>query len=224
MSRRPVHVKFTSLILCFAVFFITAPCTVAETIAGVPLGTVVTQGKVTVGNAVAPSGTTIFAGDKVSSSQPALISFAGGSRVEMTKAAATFARQGDTLVVDTNQGLLRFNFKKGENVQINAGKFQFTGSQDSEHVGELGVNQDGELVMNLTQGTLMALNTATGARTEVTPGNPMTVVNSQSGSGAATASAKGASAAKIALIIAGVGGAVGLGIGIHHAVKSDSSR
>ncbi|NLT68118.1 MAG: hypothetical protein GXX84_16060 [Acidobacteria bacterium] len=224
MSRRSVHAKFTSLILCFALFPVTAPYTVAETVAGSPLGTVVTQGRVTVGNAVAPTGTTIFAGDKVSSSQPALISFSGGSRVEMTKAAATFTRQGDTLVVDTNQGLLRFNFKKGEPVQINAGKFQFTGSQDSEHVGELGVNQDGELVMNLTQGTLMALNTATGARTEVTPGNPMTVFNNRAGSGAAAAAARGASAAKVALIIAGVVGAVGLGIGIHYAVKSDSSR
>jgi len=197
-----------------------APFSSAETAAGSPLGTIVTNGSVTVGNVSAPTGTTFFAGDKVTSTQPAMINFDGGSRIEMTKAAATFAREGKTIVVKTDQGLLRFNFKKGEDVRINAGKFQFTGGIGSGRVGELGVNRSGQLVMTLTEGSFVAMNAETGARTEVTTAKPLTVTNQVPAAAAGAGSATSASSGITAAIVAGVAGGVGLGVGIHESTKS----
>jgi hypothetical protein len=142
----------------------SAPFTLAETVAASPLGTIASNGSVTIGNTPAPTGTTIFSGDRVASVQPALVQFDKGSRVEMTKAAAVFSRQGKTIVVNADKGLLRFNFKKGESVQINAGKFQFAGGSESERIGELGMDGKGQLVMTMTAGRFEAVNTETGAR------------------------------------------------------------
>src|SRR3974377_1333597 len=127
-----------SVFLMLLTIVVTAPFSLAETFAAAPLGAIVTPGKVKVGGSVAPTGTTLFAGDQVSASEaPALIQFNGGSRVEMTKAAGTFSRKGNALVVQANQGLLRFNFKRGEEVQINAGRFQFTSvGNGTAHNGE----------------------------------------------------------------------------------------
>ena len=151
----------------------TVPFTLAETVAASPLGTIASNGSVTVGNSIASTGTTFFAGDKVTSVQPALINFETGSRIEMTKAAAAFNRQGKTIVVQADQGLLRFNFKKGESIQINAGKFQFIGGDDSARIGELGLDGKGQMVMTMTEGRFDAVNTETGARMEVSPTKPL---------------------------------------------------
>jgi hypothetical protein len=221
MFGRAIHVKAMALALCVSILFATAPFTLAETVAA-PLGTIVTKGNVNIGNAVAPTGTTILTGDQVASSQAALINFSSGSRIEMTKAVATFARKGSTLVVNTNEGLLRFNFKKGEDVQINAGKFQFTGNNDSDRAGELGLNNNGEIAMFLTKGSFTAVNTVTGIRTLVSPTAPMAVVNPTVPT--AAPSPRGMSKSKMVLIIAGVAAAVGLGIAIHSASKSSSAR
>jgi hypothetical protein len=198
----------------------SAPFSSAETVAGSPLGTIVTNGNVTIGNVNAPTGTTFFAGDKVASVQPAMINFDSGSRIEMTKAAATFAREGKTIVVQTDQGLLRFNFKKGENVRINAGKFQFTGGIGTSRVGELGVNRSGQLVMTLTEGSFVAVNTETSARTEVTPAKPLAVTNQTPAAAAGAGSATTASSGVTAAIVAGVAGGVGIGVGAYEATKS----
>jgi hypothetical protein len=220
MVQRSQRVKALSLVLALLTIVVTAPFSPAETVAGSPLGTIVTTGSVTVGNVSAPTGTTFFAGDKVTSIQPAMINFDSGSRIEMTKAAATFAREGKTIVVQTDQGLLRFNFKKGENVRINAGKYQFTGGVNAGRVGELGVNRSGQLVMTLTEGSFEALNTATGARTEVTAAKPLTDTNQVPAAAAGAGSATSAGSAITAAAVAGVAGGVGIGVGIYESTKS----
>ncbi len=121
------------------------------------------------------------------------------------------------IVVQTDEGLLRFNFKKGESVRINAGKFQFTGGVNSSRVGELGVNRKGQLVMTLTEGSFEALNTETGAKAEVTAAKPLTQVPAAA---AGAASATSASSGITAAIVAGVAGGVGLGVGVYESSKS----
>jgi len=195
----------------------------AETVAASPLGTIVTQGSVIVGNAAAPTGTTIFAGDKVSSTQPTLINFDSGSRIEMTKAAATFSRQGKVLVVNADQGSIRFNFVKGENVQINAGKFRITGINESNHIGELGLDSKGQLVMTVTEGTFSALNTETGEQATVaaSAGPQKAAVVLGAGSTAGGAAAGTAAAVSTAgIVAAAAGSAVGTIVGVSEAVQS----
>jgi hypothetical protein len=220
MVHRSLRVKTFSLALALLTIAATASFAPAETVAGAPLGTIITNGNVTVGNVSAPTGTTFFAGDKVASIQPAMINFQSGSRIEMTKAAATFSREGKTIVVQTDQGLLRFNFQKGESVRINAGKFQFTGGLSSSRVGELGVNRSGQLVMTLTEGSFEALNTETGARTEVTAAKPLTVTNQVPAAAAGAGAATSAGSAITAGIVAGVAGGVGVGVGVYESTKS----
>lgn len=220
MVQRSVHFKVLAIALSLSVIVATAPFSVAETIAGSPLGTIVTNGNVTVGNTSAPTGTTIFSGDKVSSLQPTLVNFNSGSRIEMTKSAATFSRQGKTLVIQADQGLLRFNFPKGEEVQIVAGKFRFSGGSDSERTGELGVNQSGHLVMTLNKGSFKALNTETGASLDVTPAASVSVT--PAGPPPASGSSGMGKAEWTAAIIAGVAAGFGLGWGIKAAVDDKS--
>lgn len=189
MAQRSIAVRALVLFLSLLTIVVTAPFSLAQTIAGLPLGAIVTPGRVTIGNTVAPTGTTIFAGDQVVSSEPALINLNSGSRIEMTKAAATFTRQGKTLLVQANQGLLRFSFIKGENVQIMAGQYTITPVNDSAHVGELGLNRNGQVVMTVTEGVFAVLNTVTGSRTEAYPNNPMVAMD-QGGKGSITKNGK----------------------------------
>ena len=94
----------------------------------------------------------------------------------------------------------RFNFRKGENIQIDAGKFQFTAINDSGLIGEMGLNTAGEIAVNMSEGTFIALNTETGARTEVAPSSPMVATNANSS--AAAAAQSGISTAEKVLDIA----------------------
>ena len=233
MVHRTMQAKALALIVSILTIIVTTPFGIAGTAAAVPLGTVVTNGSVTIGKSVAPTGTTLFAGDQVTSEQPALINFSSGSRIEMTKAAATFVREGSTLVVEASQGLMRFSFNKGEEVRINAGSFQFAGGANSNRIGELGLNKSGEVVLTLAEGSFAALNTANGARTEVNPGSPLMALNSNPGNAAQGAaqigagvsgSAGGGAGATAAMIVAGVGFAAGAAVGIQGAVQSSSSR
>jgi len=226
MAYRSVQIKALAIAMSLLAIFAAVPFTAAETIAAAsPLGTIASNGSVTVGNTPAPSGTTIFAGDKITSVQPALINFETGSRIEMTKAAASFSRQGKTTLVQADKGLLRFNFKNGESVQINAGKFQFTEGSDSARVGELGLDGKGRIVMNMTEGRFEALNTETGARTEVSPAKPLNA-GTQGSAAAAGAGVSTTSSSITAGIIAGVASGVIVGVGIKEATdeKSPSSR
>ena len=159
-----------SLLLLLLLF--TASFSPAEIAATAPLGTIVASGDATIGNAAAPAGTTIFAGDQITSKEPALISFISGSRIEMTKATAEFTRNSNALVMDVDQGLIRFSFKKGEGVQINAGEYTFTTAGDIGPAGELGLNHSGQIAMNILEGAFAVLNTATGVQTEVNAEDP----------------------------------------------------
>ena len=225
MAYRSVQVKALAIATSLLMMIATAPFTLAETVAASPLGTIASNGSVFVGTTTAPTGTTIFAGDKVTSVQPALISLESGSRIEMTKAAAGFTRQGKTIIVQADKGLLRFNFKKGESVQINAGKFQFAGGNDSARIGELGLDGKGQLVMTMTEGRFDALNTETGARTEVSSAKPLNETTQGSAAAAGVGAAQGSSYVTAA-IVAGIAGGVMTGVGIKEATddKSPSSR
>jgi hypothetical protein len=162
-----------AIVVSFLTLAVTAPFSFGETFAAVPLGVIVTSGTVIVGNSTAPTGTTVFAGDRViATSVPALINLTSGSRIEMTKAVATISRQGKTLVVQAGEGLLRFNFLRGEQVHINAGSYNFTTvGMNSAHVGELGLNRNGQVVLAVSEGRFDSLNTANGERDEVYPDN-----------------------------------------------------
>jgi hypothetical protein len=169
-----------SLFLLLLLF--TSSFSQAEIATAAPLGTIVASGYATIGNSAATTGTAIFAGDQVTSEEPALISFISGSRIEMTKATAKFTRNSDALVVDVDRGLIRFNFKKGEGVQINAGEYTFTTAGNSVSSGELGLNRSGQIAMNILDGAFAVLNTATGMQTEVDVDDPFAVLG-QSGQG-----------------------------------------
>lgn len=183
MANRPLWIKLPrNLLLLLLLLLVTASFSQAETVAAAPLGSIVASGYATIGNAAAPTGTTIFAGDQVTSKEPALIYFTSGSRIEMTKATANFSRHGKALVVQVDQGLLRFNFNKGEEVQIDAGEYRFTTVSNIGHTGELGLNRSGQIAMNVLDGTFKVLNTATGKQTEVSSNSPFEVM-AQSGQG-----------------------------------------
>jgi hypothetical protein len=229
MVPKLVRVRVLAILFSLTMAVATGPFPLAETSAAIPLGTLVTSGNATVGNISAPTGTTIFSGDMVSSTQPALINFASGSRIEMTKAAANFAREGKTLVVQTSQGLLRFNILAGEQVQFEAGTYRFTTVGNSSHIGELGSNRSGQVVMTVAQGTLAAVNNTTGAQMEVSPNNPLsaTAQSGQAAGQAATGVSVGAVSSGTgitAAVVAGVASSLGLGVGMHEATKSSSSR
>ena len=224
MVCRSTRMRMLALVMSLLTIVFGAQISTAENVAVSPLGTIVTQGNVIVGNAFAPTGTTIFAGDKVTSTQPSLINFDSGSRVEMTKAAATFSRQGKTLIVKADEGLLRFNFKQGESVQIDAGKFQITGTGNSNHIGELGLSSKGQIIMTVAEGSFSALNTETGTRTEVTPTKPLSSESQASaalGAGSATTSSAVSTAGVVGSTAAS---AVGTIVGIKEAVKSPHRR
>jgi len=187
MIRRPVGTKVLAVAIAILTIFVTVPFSVAETVAASPLGVIATQGTVTVGNSAAPTGTTLFAGDRITAANlPALVSFKSGSRIEMTKAVATLSREGNTLVVQPVEGLLRFNFVKGEEVQINTGRYNFTTvGEDSSHAGELGLNRNGQLVLAMTEGTFASFDTVSGEQKEVSPNKPLQATSLE-GKGAIT--------------------------------------
>jgi hypothetical protein len=227
MVRRSKHLSALALALALFSIIGGVPFAAAGTVAASPLGTITAGGSVTVGNTAAPTGTTIFAGDKVSSVNPALIKLETGSRIEMTKAAALFSRQGKTIVVTADKGLLRFNFKKGESVQIKAGKFQLNGGNDSALIGELGLDGKGQLAMTMTEGRFEALNTETGARVEVSPAKSLSVTATGKAQVPAAAAGAGVATATttfsvIPAVVAGVGAGVMSGVAIHETLKDQS--
>ncbi|MGA2263950.1 MAG: hypothetical protein ABSH28_21270 [Acidobacteriota bacterium] len=215
--------RILAVVLSLFALIATVPFSLAEVITATPLGVIVTPGTVTVGRNVAPTGTTIFSGDKISTSgKPALINFSSGSRIEMTQATATFSRVGKALVVTADKGLLRLHFLKGEEVEIRAGNYTFTAlGTDSAHSAELGLNGKGDVVLTPTEGIFSSLNKATGARTEVSPDRPLVAVDQ--------AAKSGMSGAKTAAIVVGVGAAVATSIGFNIVVtppppKSSANR
>jgi hypothetical protein len=134
------------------------------------LGMVVTAGKVSVGRRIAPTGTTIFSGDRVAADkQPALIIFQDGGQLEMFAAAATLTRQGEGLSVRADYGLIRFSFRQDLAFTINAGNYRITGVGNSIHAGVLDLNRDGRATISTSAGIYAILNTATGKSSQLQP-------------------------------------------------------
>ena len=191
MTRKCLFRKAVALLLSLLTATITAPFSPAETFAASPLGAIITAGSVSIGGASAPTGTTVFSGDRVATpSSPALINLISGSRIELINAAVTVSRQNGLLSVQASQGLLRFNFKSDDPVEFNTGKYRFRAvGNGTSQVGELALNQRGQLVMNVTQGVFAAENTATGERSEVLAGKPL-IIMEQTGQGSVTKGGK----------------------------------
>lgn len=182
MSHRPAWMKLTGILISVPLLFVAAPFSMAEAVSTGPLGSIVSTGSAVIGSSAAPTGTTIFPGDRIASESPALINLKSGSRIEITKATAHFDRNGDALLLQMDEGLLRFSFKKGEEVQIKAGDYRFTAVGDSGHTGELGMNRRGQIAMNVMEGSFKVMNTANGSRTEASVGTPFAVMD-QTGRG-----------------------------------------
>jgi hypothetical protein len=123
----------------------------------------------------------------VASTQPSLIDLGDGSRVELTKAEAAFDKDGETLVINADQGLLRFNFAEGNDVRIETSKYQFTADKASGSLGEIGLNRKGQVIMEVAQGSFSMLNKSTGAVSRIAAGQPMLLL-AQSGKGLITRS------------------------------------
>jgi hypothetical protein len=182
MHHRSAWVKITGLLLALTLILITAPFTLAESIAAAPLGAIVTSGSTTIGSMTAPSGTTLFDGDLVVSSEQTLVSLNNGSRVEMTKTTAHFDHEGEILVLHVDEGLLWFKFNEGDQVRIHAGDYLFTTVGEESHTGELGLNSRGQIAMNVLKGAFEVLDTASGQRSEVSVSTPFAVMD-QTGKG-----------------------------------------
>jgi hypothetical protein len=178
-----MRIKLAAVFLSLIIVVSTAPFTLAE-MGMAPLGTLTSGGNVTVGTTAATSGTTIFAGDRVASSQPALIDLGNGSRIELTRADATFDREGNILVIRADEGLLRFHFNENQNVIIDAGAYRLTSEKSSVNSGEIGLNRNGQMVVEVRQGALKALNRDTGEIVRALPGHPL--ILTQSGEGFVT--------------------------------------
>jgi len=182
MNRRPTWTKVCGTLLSTTILFYTAPSLSAEASNSDPLGSILSGGNTFIGSSTAPAGTTIFAGDRVSSEGPALISLADGSRIEMTRATANFDRKGSVFVLQADEGLFRFRFEREDNVEIEASGYLFTADGNSGLAGELGVNRRGQIAMNLMEGTFEVLNTVSGTRAEVSVAAPFAVMD-QTGRG-----------------------------------------
>jgi hypothetical protein len=144
------------------------------------LGTIVARGDVRVGNRTAPSGTTVFDGDRILAlnNSTALVQLAGGGRIEVVNGIADLHREGNRLLVKAERGLLRFRFEVDSRVRFRAGRYDFTSSSShSAHAGDLGLNLNGQVAMVLTSGSFMATRILDGATLQVVPDAPMVVLD-----------------------------------------------
>jgi hypothetical protein len=189
MFTIPLYKKAGALILCMLTILVTSPFSSAEVLGSSPIGKLATVGNVSIGGVSAPTGTAVFSGDSVSAEEsPVLITFLEGSSVVLAqRAAATFSRAGKRLVVHADKGAIGFNFIPGEDVSIQAGAYQFVASsRHRANAGELAIDADGYVVMSLTSGSFSALNTASGARLEVSPASPPEPLPQQTPKGSLT--------------------------------------
>jgi hypothetical protein len=221
MSYRIETRKIMAAFLSLLTLSVTLPFSLAETVATRPLGVILITGTANVGGNSAPAGTSLFPGDRITaSSDPVLINFLSGSRIQMTNAAATFGREGKRLIVQASNGLFRFHFTSADGVQIDAGRYRFVADSQMPPMGELWLNQNGEVMMTLSQGGFTMINLATGERSKVTADQPLLAT------GQTTQPKARMSGMAVAGLVAGVGGgaaAIGLTL-IKPPPKSPSSR
>jgi hypothetical protein len=186
------------------------------------IGVIATAGGVTVNQNQAPTGTTVFSNDKVEAVKtPTVINLKSGGRIEMTKAAVTFAMEDDTLVVRPSHGVFRFNFLKDEKVRIDTKCYDLFSGQDNA-IGALELNGQ-EFDVALASGSLTY--DANGEKFSTTPDNPFHVSDRGNDCVVDAALSKKRKLAAI-LIGAGVAGAaIGIGVAVSgDDEKSPSSR
>jgi hypothetical protein len=151
--------------------------------AALPIGRLTTSGTVSIGNVPAPTGTTLFSGDRLSAQNaPALVSLSGGSSVVLTHgAAATISRKGRALIVQAEKGIIGFHFVPSEQVRIETDRYKFTSSaEDKAEVGELTVGAGNRVSMSLSSGRFSALDTKSGESFDISS-SPQAKPKSQPG-------------------------------------------
>lgn len=221
MSYRTGTRKIVASLLCLLMLSMALPFSLAGTPAATPLGVIMTTGTAKVSGRPAPTGTSLFPGDRITaSSDPLLINLSSGSRIQMTNAAATFAAESKKLIVQAGYGLFNFHFTGADSVQIDAGKYRFIADSKMARAAELGVNQSGEVAMTVSQGEFTAINLKTGEQSKVTAERPLVTP------GRAVQAKAGMSGKTIAGMVAGAGGgAAALGLTLPKPKpKSPSSR
>jgi hypothetical protein len=196
MTRKSMAIKSLAAILSFWTVIMTVPFSSAEVLAASPSDSVVMIKRVAEGNVVTPKGTTFFTGERVASDSLALLDLTGISRIEVTKAAVSFDRQGKTLAMQVEEGSLHFDFFKGDSIQMSAGNHISASANDSTPVGEVGLKSKGQVLGYAGENVFAALNTATGARSEAYQGH-IAVMDPGKGAAASDAAAmKGFAAGK----------------------------
>jgi hypothetical protein len=142
----------------------------AEMAGGLPIGRLATSGTVSVGNALAPTGTALFSGDRLSAQNfPAFVRFGSGSSVILPRgSAATIYRKGTGLLIQAEKGTLGFHFVPREEARIEAGRYTLTASaRNVAEVGELVVGADGRIAMALSSGSFSAFDAKSGKSFDV---------------------------------------------------------
>jgi hypothetical protein len=151
--------------LCMAWLFAAFLPLRAEMTGGLPIGRLATSGTVSVGSALAPTGTALFSGDRLSAqNSPAFIRFRSGSSVVLPRgSAATIYRKETGLLIRAEKGTLGFHFVPREEARIEAGRYMLTSSaRDAAEVGELVVDADGRIAMALSSGSFSAFDAKSG--------------------------------------------------------------
>jgi hypothetical protein len=98
-----------------------------------------------------------------------VINLKSGGRIEMTKAAATFAMEDDTLVVRPSHGIFRFNFLKDEKVRIVTKCYDLFAGQETA-IGALELNGQ-KFDVEMATGSLTY--DADGEKFATTPDKPL---------------------------------------------------
>lgn len=183
MNGRPKRARAGAILLSITVLVSAAPFSAAESGAALPIGTLLASEQAMIGNAPAPAGTTVFAGDRVSSRERVLIGLENGGRIEMNGAAARLTRRDGRLVIHAGPGTVRFHFARGEDVQVDAGNYILTAVGKTRHLGELSLNRGGRITLEVREGAFTVLDRSTGMRAEAKPGRSL-LLPAQGGTGA----------------------------------------
>jgi hypothetical protein len=170
MVYRKVRNCAVRVIFCVAwllAAFLPLPAEMREVL---PIGRLATSGTVSVGNALAPTGTALFSGDRLSAqNSPALIRFNSGSSVVLPRgSAATIHRKETGLLIQAERGTLGFHFVPREEARIEAGRYTLTASdRNAAEVGELVIGADGRISMALSSGSFSAFDAKSGKSFDV---------------------------------------------------------
>jgi hypothetical protein len=169
------------ILIALLYFAFPAEAAAAGEPAAVPLGLLATSGEVSIGGLLAPTGTTVFSGDRLrSGNAPALISLAsGGSIVLAPEAEATLTRTSGELVVRAAKGALAFRLESGLPARLDAGPYRFKPSGTTS--GDLRLEAEGRIAVSLSSGLLTGINTVTGKPVAVVP--PQTASPAYTGKG-----------------------------------------